>query len=1055
MLPSNSPTNLLVVPLPGVGVEVRATFHDANTSNGTYARFEVSTVSNFASTVYDSGQVAITSVADATEAIMVFAFIPTSAGTYYYRLCFWDNVNVGQTTITVWNGATVGESAVQVATVRPTGDTATKQLSMFPTDTTHYNLVDEAAHNDMTDYVKDPGGEAAKLVDKYTCPTSGIDVNLFKRVESVTIKGWGKFADDAGHNGYFECNTGEFGVVSGGVGGTDNWAAYSHIWATNPDTAAVWTLAEANALTIGLGIFSVSTDYWTQVYAEINYYNYAITFTPPGNNILTIGFPTISSLTVSSNKEHYLFTTTIQDTYTKTPLTSLKVSNNSVLMDYVSRTGSGPYIYTYSKDLILEKGDYEYLVEVGNVWTLLIGDTRFLHIDYTLSQPPKAEVFIGNEKIKAWNILITDNILPDVPEIEFDTDEDIAIVSLTANLSLKTFRQYIFDIESKDKIEEGWHIRGKEKAKRDIQQTVSSDYAVILSEDLMQSLLRSYVLQGTLDEYIYLQGFNDETIESIARKILILNYSIGYLRNNKMYVFDLSNVQTLFRIAKIDAQIGYSEDPTAICNKVHEFYTIRNFPVPISSLTNYDAINWGGTVADVLQTSNGILPPSGNPYCLKGTGTIYRTVSFLWSNFDQLKLGWSPDTATTLEIRLETDAANYRKYTRAFSGNQSAGFVLTSALPTDTVIKTITFSDKYIHGVGGSVTSLCKIKIDLELDGINAGSSGWMTPYQNQFAYIFSNIACDTIKVSFTNLYPVGASYGVTCNYLSIEEYKQSFESYGSSAVNSWFSQFNPASLYIPPGTPPGTVYTIPLGAVPSAGSGQYVINQPYQPAGVVYQVVNGQLIAVITTQAGDVGLIQWGMQPVTAAVQSFVPVGEWVWIYANYAWSSTFNLFDEMTIPFSQFTVVGTPTDQINTIRLIATGDNYHDNLYVAQSNPIAQYVEATNPASILEYGERFQRRTTDGWSAKDSATKFAEAFVDYYGDSAVSYSKQISLLTDIDIGDMVACDDSKILPVYKIAYNLDAGYKTIFVGRSTTDTLEFLKETSRKIEAVEKTIL
>jgi hypothetical protein len=63
--------------------------------------------------------------------------------------------------------------------------------------------------------------------------------------------------------------------------------------------------------------------------------------------------------------------------------------------------------------------------------------------------------------------------------------------------------------------------------------------------------------------------------------------------------------------------------------------------------------------------------------------------------------------------------------------------------------------------------------------------------------------------------------------------------------------------------------------------------------------------------------------------------------------------------------------------------------------------------------------------------------------------------LLTDIEIGDMVTCDDNKILPVYKIAYDLNAGYKTIFIGRSTTNTLEFLKETSRKIEAVEKTIM
>jgi len=1049
--PSNSPTNLKVYPIPGVGVEVHAVFHQANGVNATYARFQVSTDPNFGTTVYDSGQVSITPIADGTEGVMVFAFIPSSAGTYYYRLCFWDNTNKNQTNLTVWNGATVGIGTAHTLTIRPDGD-STVELSIYPTSpTTHYDKVDEASQNGNTDYVYASYPDNKKDIFTFQ------DTSLYGYLVNIILRAY-IWCYPGFYDAYLIVN-GIQGNALGDSGG--DYALYSWTHTTNPATGLPWTWEEINSILAGVrgyvSLNSPAQTRCTQIYIDVNYNDWTLTFTPPGDNILTVGFPTVSDIQVSNNKEHYTFTATVQDTYSKTPLASLKVSNNSVLMDYISRTGSGPYTYTFQKDMILEKGNYEYWVEVGNVWTLLIGDIRFLYVDYTFSRPPKVEVFVNNEKIKAWNILITDNVLPDVPEISFETDEDLPIVPLTTKLYLKTLRQYVFDITSKSKTAEGWHIEGKEKAKRDIEQTVSSDFAVILSKDLLQSLLRNYVLQGTLDEYIYLQSFNDETIESIVRKILILNYSIGYLRNSKMYVFDLSNVQTLFRIAKIDAQIGYSEDPTAICNKVHEFYTIKNFPVPISSLTNYDAVNWGGTASNVLQTANGILPSSGNPYCLKGTGTIYRTVSFLWSNFDQLKLNWSPDTATTLEIRLETDASNYRKYTRSFSGQKNAGFTLTSSLSTDIVTKTISFGtyQKYIHTIEGSLTQFARVKIDLKLAGVLVISSDWMTPWQNKFAYIFNNILCDSIVLSFTSLYPVGTSYGVICNYVGIEQYMQAFQSYGSSFINSWVSQFNAPTVYIPPGTPPGTVYTVPLGAIPPAGSGQYDINQPYQPNGVVYQIVNGQLVAVITTQAGDEGLTQFGRLPVTAAVQSYVPSGEWVWTYANYAWSSTFNLFDEMTIPFSQFTVVGTPTDQINTIRLIATGDNYHDNLYVAQSNPIAQYVETTNPASILEYGERFQRRTTDGWSAKDSATKFAEAFVDYYGDSAVSYSKQISLLTDIDIGDMVACDDSKILPVYKIAYDLDAGQKTIFIGRSTTDTLEFLKETSRKIEAVEKTIL
>jgi hypothetical protein len=59
----------------------------------------------------------------------------------------------------------------------------------------------------------------------------------------------------------------------------------------------------------------------------------------------------------------------------------------------------------------------------------------------------------------------------------------------------------------------------------------------------------------------------------------------------------------------------------------------------------------------------------------------------------------------------------------------------------------------------------------------------------------------------------------------------------------------------------------------------------------------------------------------------------------------------------------------------------------------------------------------------------------------------------TDINIGDMVDCDGT-ILPVYKIVYDLNAGQMMVFVGRSVTGTLEWLKETSRKIEAISKVI-
>ncbi len=134
--PSNSPADVKVYPIPNVGIEVKATFNKVNSStSATYARFQVSTDPNFGTTVYDSGQVSITSIVDGTEGTMVFGFIPSSAGTYYYRLCFWDDSNYTKTGLTVWNGVTIG-TTTQNKTIRPTGDNSVQIETVYPSSPT-------------------------------------------------------------------------------------------------------------------------------------------------------------------------------------------------------------------------------------------------------------------------------------------------------------------------------------------------------------------------------------------------------------------------------------------------------------------------------------------------------------------------------------------------------------------------------------------------------------------------------------------------------------------------------------------------------------------------------------------------------------------------------------------------------------------------------------------------------------------------------------------------------------------------------------------------------
>jgi hypothetical protein len=382
------------------------------------------------------------------------------------------------------------------------------------------------------------------------------------------------------------------------------------------------------------------------------------------------------------------------------------------------------------------------------------------------------------------------------------------------------------------------------------------------------------------------------------------------------------------------------------------------------------------------------------------------------------------------------------------------------------------------------VTKPCSYKIELKLNGNVVYTMDWDSA-TGLFGRAFANTLCDTIEISFTNLYPVGTTYGVDCSNLTIEEYKQVYQITSTTNIVTWHSRYTGSAglnwTYDAPSfTWSGTAHE-EYGAVSPCVSGESYdikVNHCYVYASLGKPKVGGgiewtnfHLGVGISVGINEKGILvadfncSYSLEDPTwvinlgAANYSFdvnkiltEMVGEWVWQYLTYAWAEVYNLWDSLSIPFSLFTTVGAPTNQINTIRLMTADDNWYDTIYCIKNTPVPQYVEAENAESMAK-GIKFQERKLDGWSSKESALAFAKAFVNLLGEPAESYSKQMSMQTDINIGDMVDCDGT-ILPVYKINYDLKAGQMTVFVGRSVTDTLEWLKETSRKIEAIEKTI-
>jgi len=1111
--PSNPPTNISVFKVSGgtAKIGVHATFHQANSLPATYARCQLSKVNDFSTIDYDSGQVGINPIQDGEQGSMFFVWAPADTGTYYIRLCFWDDANYTKTGWTVWNGTTVGESSEQTATVRPISNYSV-HLQVVGADT-NYEAVDDVTPNDDTDYVKLQNGQSL-TIDKYNAGTSGIDETNFERIEKVTvyIRARSAYADSGAYV-HIYLNSGDSGNISAGQASYTN---FSQSWLTNPDTGADWQLSEVNSLKLGVGLDSNNQyQYCTQVYAVISYYNYTFSYSPTNDNFI-VGFPSVTSLTFKQDNEKindlliyttaddliytsldeeifiektapnekFTFYAVVQDTYSKPPRTTLTIGNKSYVMELVSRTGN--YAYTYKKTVEVEEGDYEYHVEVGNVWTVLIDKTYYLHVHYNLNDK-KVEIFWENKKINAWDITLEENLLPDLNKVEFSTDEDITTGDLRLVSRIRTLKSYPLQIESKSLEEGHYHITAVSTAKRDLDETVSISTKSMNSKDLIQSLLPDYIIQGNIDEAIVLQQFVDEKISFILNKVLILNGAYAFLRNKRIFIH-LPSEDSRLTLFKNDVGVSWSEDRKNILNHLKEYYKIIQYPVPASLFTNYDSANWNGTVSDVTHTTNLTLPPSVNFYMLKGNGTIYRTVDFLFSNFDHFRVNWSPDSATSLEIRLETNSSNYYTYTRNFSGQKGAGFILQGNSMNDEVTKTITFSTKYISKVEGYVTQPCRVKVILK----KAGSIVASTDYQSVSSHFwqnFQNIQCDEIDITFTNLYVVNNSYGINCSQLKIVEYVQEFEATGTREHTTWSQNFSGRSgingvqsaVQLTKGQDTTITGDATAGAVPPLeageryllrGGGKVWVDKFKNASGTSPDDWHGYMWVSTDKWVGDGKLqlafsqyfknndyykiviyspIYWN---VSASKLKTTTTGEYVWIHKNYAWSETYNLFDNIDIPLSSFSKVGSPTNQINTIRLIASGDNFYDTIEVYSSNPAPKYVEVQDENSINDYGDKFQARKMDGWSSEESARAFANALVNLLKDPIVTYEKTLPINTSVDCGDMVKADGAN-LPIKRIVYDFEKRVKTIYVGKAISNMVEFLKAMARRIETLEKNIM
>jgi len=842
-----------------------------------------------------------------------------------------------------------------------------------------------------------------------------------------------------------------------------------------------------------------------------------------GSSSFTVSYPTITSLTYTQNKEKYKFTAVIEDSYSKPPRVTLTVGNKSYVMNIVSRTGS--YVYTYTKTVELEVGDYEYHIEVGNVWKVLIGDDYFLHAHYRFnnvktyytkdvkqyvtvdgdqvvvsgdkvfvmdplevkSYKGRIDIYLGDSKLNAWDIILQDNLLPETSTINFNTDTYIGAGDINVVMRTNNLKKYVFIVSSAEKEKGYWKITATSKAKEDFDDTITFGAQIVNSLDLLKTILPDYYFRGDLEQNIVYQQYLNEPISNILSKLLILNNKVAYERNKTITIKGWTE-RTKLVMHKNDPLTTYREDRTQLVNSLREYYTKIQYPLPDTALTNYASTLWTGTVADAQRTGNYLLAPSNSLYMLKGTGEIYASVDFLFSDYDNFNLNWNPDSATSLEVRLETDSSNYYSYSRAFSGGTGSGFIKSGAnSKTDEVSKSINFTAVKISYVQAYTTQPCKIKMQLKLSGAvvetvdfrmtNALSSGTY-----RISNSFSNTEADELVLTFTNLYVVSGSYGVNCYKLDITKYVEETQQTGTKTLTRWEQKFidkvfgSATKWYLLKGESTTITGQVVLGAVPTLIDTRYYkfVGRAYIycgaeknegddvvalkiPVSVSLYLGEGNKLTVdfsvdyTNSSYYSVGFNNNINYSITAQILETIGTFETVWVFKPLAWASTYNLWDNIRIPLSAFTKTGNPTNQINTIRLNATSDNYYDKLFVKAANPQSLYVDVEDIESIDKWKKKYKERKLDGWNSEESATAFAEAFVDLFKNPITQYSKSFKIDVDADLGDIVVCDGTD-LQIYRIVYNWESGLATVFAGRNVRNTVEFLKSVSRRIETLER---
>jgi hypothetical protein len=653
------------------------------------------------------------------------------------------------------------------------------------------------------------------------------------------------------------------------------------------------------------------------------------------------------------------------------------------------------------------------------------------------------DLYSGDAKLDAIEPLLHDELLPSLPTLNFSC-ATLLSGPIRAVIRERGLRQYQFVIATVSYSDPYYQYTCKAAEESALTADIvglqtaygpTSDAIALLAPSL------NIVNPELLAQTTYPQMFASIQPVAVIDQLMIQALAQGAVRNGRLYVFplDVSAQIPDYHMRRLDPLTTWQQDAT-VYDAVRAHYVVKQYPTPSTVLTLNDAAHWTGSVSNVTQVATTLLPvPSGALGMLKSVGNCSRAVSTLFKYFDRIQFNWLPVTASSVTVSLQQDVNNKLEAVHAFAGQMGAGFILnTGAASTDTLTKNITLSPvQFVKTVTGTTTANCSYRVTL----LDAGSAtlwqdAWRSTISNTFeADVPTSVSqvsqATTVRIEFTDLYLIGAVYGVQCIqcYIQVQTYSNvgSHTAVVSSIVYSVGMNRHPTySCYVGSQATPAPI-----------GTQWYEVTSIYAPPLTIGVVSSGFMLYDFTLSLN-------GYYPDTvyrnATATLKDTVQDYAWITSYFEWSSAFNLFEAVDIPFVGMTRTGNPVN-LQTIVLTFAGDNYLDTLVFMADNPLPVTVQAGTGARV--------HTVTEDFGSEAGALAYANGLLPIISVAREQYTRDVPHSVDLGVGDTIYGDEN-IFTVYAVDYRQDG--KTIAAGRAMDTLMTRLKEQSRRTDSLER---